>query len=329
MSRLYTTITGRRFDLDQLAAEERALLGRIEALFRERPAWDEFSQAWIKLGREMLWKDGRVPVGHPVYRICQDLAARLGIAEGRLARPDYRDRLADLIEERFGSRYHFCKQTGIDQAHLSRVLAGKKHLAPGTLSRILEALGVELALVDREGLADLEPLDLGPAPSAATPGPVEATRDDLGRIVKWVARGLEVLEHMALGPRPGMATQALRARGAVEAGQEARPVPQTPTLPTLDRQDPGGRWRVVATATRAGGTALLVTGAQDSTRMCEGWSVQIDVGGRQYGPEVADEAGDVTLEDLPFEPEALRRAELTIVPDVPIEPAEARRDLAD
>jgi hypothetical protein len=145
---IYTTLTGRRFDLSRLNDDERAFLRRVALLYRRQPQWDEFAREWVSLGREMLWHDGTIPVGHPVYRICQDLAARRGIAEGRLSRPDYRDQLADLIEERFGSRYQFCKETGIDPAHLSRVLAGKKHFAADTLLKIVDALGVELALVD-------------------------------------------------------------------------------------------------------------------------------------------------------------------------------------
>ena len=144
----YTTLTGRRFDLSRLSDDERAFLKRIALIFRRQPHWDEFSREWVALGRAMLWRDGTIPVGHPVYRICQDLAARRGIAEGRLSHPDYRDQLADLIEERFGSRYQFCKETGIDPAHLSRVLAGKKHFAADTLLKVVDALGVELALVD-------------------------------------------------------------------------------------------------------------------------------------------------------------------------------------
>lgn len=149
---IYTAITGRRFDLEQLTPAGRSFLAEVEALFRHRPGWDEFSRAWMTLGREALWKQGPVPVGGPVYRICQDLAARLGLVEGRLSPPDYRDRLADLIEERFGSHYQFCKQTGIDQGHLSRVLAGKKHFAAKTLFDVLEALGLEMVVVDRERL---------------------------------------------------------------------------------------------------------------------------------------------------------------------------------
>lgn len=151
MTAIYTAVTGRRFDLEQLTLDQRSFLAKVGALFRRRPDWDEFAQAWPTIGREMLWRDGADPVGHPIYRICQDLEARLGIAEGRVAETDYVDQLVDLIEVRFGSRYRFCKETGIDQGHLSRVLAGKKHLSIATLFSILEALGTKLAVVDRVG----------------------------------------------------------------------------------------------------------------------------------------------------------------------------------
>jgi transcriptional regulator with XRE-family HTH domain len=147
---IYTTLTGRRYDLARLTPAERLFLAAAYRLFRQRPGWDEFSRDWVSLGKEILWKGAAIPVGQPIYRMCQDLASRLGIAEGRLARPDYRDRLADLIEERFGSRYRFCKQAGIDQGHLSRVLAGRSDLSSRALLGLLEALGVEFATVDRE-----------------------------------------------------------------------------------------------------------------------------------------------------------------------------------
>jgi transcriptional regulator with XRE-family HTH domain len=157
MDTTYTTLTGRRFDLAQLSADERGFLSDVLALFQRQPRWEAFSRAWLALGRERLWHDATMPVGSPVYRICQDLATRLGVREGRVARPDYRDRLVDLIEERYGSRYRFCKETGIDPGHLSRVLAGKKHFAAETLFRILDALGAELTIIDRAQADQLPP----------------------------------------------------------------------------------------------------------------------------------------------------------------------------
>ncbi|MBX3468258.1 MAG: hypothetical protein KF878_15410 [Planctomycetes bacterium] len=152
---VYRAITGRRYDLDALTPEESAFLREIMDLYRRRPDWAQFTREWIAHGRATLWKGTRVAVGAPVYRICQDLAARLGIAEGRVSPPDYRERIADLIEARFRSRYDFCKKTGIDEGHLSRVLGSKKHLAPETLFKVLEALNVEIELVERDEVYEL------------------------------------------------------------------------------------------------------------------------------------------------------------------------------
>lgn len=60
--------------------------------------------------------------------------------QGKVAPPDYRDYLADLIEERYGSRYRFCKEGGVDPGHLSRVFASRSELSVQNLQRILEAL---------------------------------------------------------------------------------------------------------------------------------------------------------------------------------------------
>lgn len=146
----YTTLTGRQYDLTQLTPGQHSFLAGVYRWFQQVPGWDEFSSGWVSLARGQLWTEGALPVGHPVYRICQDLATRLGVAEGRVARPDYRDRLADLIEERFGSRYRFCKVAGIDQGHLSRILAGKGDLSAKSLQALLDALRVEFATIDRD-----------------------------------------------------------------------------------------------------------------------------------------------------------------------------------
>jgi hypothetical protein len=123
----YHALTGRRYDLGTLSADERKTLDEILALFRRRPSWEEFAEMWIAVARK---KQKKIPVESLLYQLGQDLELRLGVAEGRVARPDYRDRIAGLIEERFGSRYAFCKKTGIDQGNLSHVLAGRKHFSP-------------------------------------------------------------------------------------------------------------------------------------------------------------------------------------------------------
>lgn len=70
----------------------------------------------------------------------------MGIAQGKVAPPDYRDYLAALIEERFGSRYRFCQETGVDQGQLSRVFAGRSDLSLQLLQKLLDALHAKLVV---------------------------------------------------------------------------------------------------------------------------------------------------------------------------------------
>jgi hypothetical protein len=44
-------------------------------------------------------------------------------------------READLIEERYGSRYRLCKETSVDPGHVSRVLASRLELSVQNLQR--------------------------------------------------------------------------------------------------------------------------------------------------------------------------------------------------
>jgi len=87
--------------------------------------WTRFADWW----NAEFTKTG-LNVKSPVYRICQDLEARLGIHLGSVSPPDYRDSLADLIDGRFGSRLEFCRATGVDPGQPSRVFAGRADLPP-------------------------------------------------------------------------------------------------------------------------------------------------------------------------------------------------------
>jgi transcriptional regulator with XRE-family HTH domain len=114
-------------------------LAEDEERVRKAGGWNRFATWWLKAFNESGLDDHS-----PVFRVCRDLEARLGIAEGKVARPDYRDYLADLIEERFGSRYRFCEATGIDPGQLSRVFTGKADLSAELLRRALGALDAHI-----------------------------------------------------------------------------------------------------------------------------------------------------------------------------------------
>ena len=146
---VFQTITGRALDLERLDAKEREFLTAVQAKYEKVPAWSAFAAWWPKeLERRGLSAES------VTYRICQDLEARLGIAEGKAAAPDYRDYLADLIDERYGSRYRFCKETGMDPGHLSRILAGRSELSLQALQRLLEQLGAALVIEPEKALTE-------------------------------------------------------------------------------------------------------------------------------------------------------------------------------
>ena len=147
MKKTYQTITGRHLDVASLDATERCFLGSVRQKFEEEPEWSAFATWWSnELTAAGLSKSSTS------YRICQDLEARLGIAQGTVAPPDYRDYLSDLIEERYGSRYRFCQETGIDPGHLSRVLSSRSDLSLKNLQRILDTLHASLVIQHDEDL---------------------------------------------------------------------------------------------------------------------------------------------------------------------------------
>lgn len=146
---IYRTITGRPIDLGTLNPTERKFLAAVLAKYRRHPEWSKFASWWL-VGFDTVG----LPDASPVYRICQDLEARLGIKQGKVDPPDYRDSLADLIEVLYGSRYRFCKKHKIDQGHLSRVLHGKTELSMDLLLKILEALEAALVVQPKKALLE-------------------------------------------------------------------------------------------------------------------------------------------------------------------------------
>lgn len=139
--RVFQTITGRKLQLADVSQLERKFLSAVREQYEKEPEWSQFATWWMsELNRVGLGSESIV------YRVCQDLEARLGIVQGKVARPDYHDYLADLIEERFGSRYRFCLQTGVDPGHLSRVLSSRSDLSLQSLQKILHELHAALII---------------------------------------------------------------------------------------------------------------------------------------------------------------------------------------
>jgi hypothetical protein len=141
----YQTITGRRIPLSKLSRAEKDFLARVQQKYHSRLEWTRFAAWW----NAELTKTG-LGTRSLAYRICQDLEARLGIHQGSVSPPDYRDFLADLIDGQFGSRQEFCQATGVDPGQLSRVFAGRADLSLRALHTVLEVLQAQLVIQTRE-----------------------------------------------------------------------------------------------------------------------------------------------------------------------------------
>jgi len=138
---IFETLIGKKLVLNGLSEKEKKLLQQVQERFRTSPEWTEFTSWWI----DQLNRSG-LSMNSVVYEICQDLEARLGVTQGKVAPPDYRDYLADLIKERYGSFYKFHQETGIDRGHLSRVLAGRSDFSIESLREILRNLGAVVVI---------------------------------------------------------------------------------------------------------------------------------------------------------------------------------------
>jgi transcriptional regulator with XRE-family HTH domain len=148
----YADLAGRHRDPSTLSAKDRRLVLSVVARANKGTPWPELSSHWrralIELHRALSGKD---LVRLPVYAICQDIASRVGIEQGYFRQRDYRDDLVELIAKTRESRYQFAKETGLNQAFLSRVLSKRAHLSVGKLEKAAETLGYRVALVRSAG----------------------------------------------------------------------------------------------------------------------------------------------------------------------------------
>ncbi|GEM_PF-2566411 len=88
MNKAYVTLTGERIDLSRLTADERRALGSILKAYQAGEAYPNFVNLVNIPGSSILgggqWVTEAVATS-PLYRVCQDLGDRLGVAQGYLA----------------------------------------------------------------------------------------------------------------------------------------------------------------------------------------------------------------------------------------------------
>jgi len=143
----HRTLDGRLLSLDGLSPAERKALAEIRRAYAQKPDWAKFTNVWRNKMRRLY---RRLPPGQrtatALYRVGEDLEARLGVHQKYFRSPDYRDQLLALIVEHFPSRYAFCRATGLDQAFISRLLRKSTNISVDRLNRALRRIGWELSL---------------------------------------------------------------------------------------------------------------------------------------------------------------------------------------
>jgi hypothetical protein len=140
----YTDLHGRQHSLGGLTKQERTALQRLRKLAAGSPDWMAYSNQFVTEMEKLLPSTGksrRELTQTVVYRVGQDLGSRLGVAQGKMRRSDYRDELQQLIATRFRNRREFCEATGLSEDMLSHVLAKRKNLAIDTLAEALAKVG--------------------------------------------------------------------------------------------------------------------------------------------------------------------------------------------
>ncbi len=96
MGLTYKNLHGQVFDLESMGEEELEVLRKVVAHYQEtQPEWTAFSQFWIvSVDRafQRKWTSKQI-INSALWKICQDFESRLGIAQGKIRKPEDWDAL--------------------------------------------------------------------------------------------------------------------------------------------------------------------------------------------------------------------------------------------
>jgi hypothetical protein len=146
----YLDLKNRSYSLAELTTDEKQLISECKKFAEAKPDWGDYTNHWIPKAEALLSKyglDRPQMIRSTLWRIVQDIGARLHIESGLARSPDYRDELEQIIRERFSTRRAFCEATGLSEDMLSHVLARRKHLAIDTLADALGRIGYALRIL--------------------------------------------------------------------------------------------------------------------------------------------------------------------------------------
>ena len=79
----YVTLDGEKFDIDDLLHEDWHIYKQVLEYLNQSPTpgWVDFANFWTRLVVN-LHKETPEIIEKPIFKICQDLECRLGIAQG-------------------------------------------------------------------------------------------------------------------------------------------------------------------------------------------------------------------------------------------------------
>jgi hypothetical protein len=152
-SEIYVDLDGNELSLSFLDAEERRLVARLCEYAGENPEYADFdSRAYDVVGAfyDARGRSRKQSIQTIPYRICLDLAGRLGIAQGLIRPEDPRNDLELLIEKHFPSVEAFAQASGIEAEVLKEFLVGEQDLSLDTLSSALQRVGCRVRIVFTE-----------------------------------------------------------------------------------------------------------------------------------------------------------------------------------
>lgn len=99
----YVTLEGMRIPLGRLTAEERRFLGKMAGYYKRDGSYLDFENVYMDPESAVFRHAKRLgrPVAEtPLYRVCDDLARRLGIRQGYLVKAEVARDAAEPGEER-------------------------------------------------------------------------------------------------------------------------------------------------------------------------------------------------------------------------------------
>jgi hypothetical protein len=150
MMKTYRTLRNAVYDVTALPPEQKKIYEKVKRFSDKRPHWDRFTGFWVRqmdtLQPALTRKE---IVNTPIWKICEDMDSRIAIEQGYARRSDYLDELLDLIESKRRSPRAFCREVGLDEDYLNRVLNKRQPFSLRKLEKVLDALGYELTIREK------------------------------------------------------------------------------------------------------------------------------------------------------------------------------------